>query len=447
MKKLLTFAIVAGVLGFGYWRLSNFTLDFAFTRGETTVVKRGDLEIPINAMGPIEPLARHEIKSEASGEVIEILHQPGDMVQAGSLLIRLAKDNEQRSVDRAKSDVERTKATLDSAIIKKRRLQTVGLSQAQFRIDQTQAQLDFAMFNYDKIKRLHNDDHSSPDELERVGSSYRELVARLNLAKADLEDANITVSLAEQDVILTRAAYEQAQTTLADADERLSDTQVNCPVDGMVVAVNTQVGEVIQGGKTTLTGGTVLAVVANVSKLYVRAEVDEADIGAVIDLAPDIAKPGVTTAMRQAPIQTGTKVKIRVESYREEQFEGVIERIYPEPNSRISSVVTYPVDILITSDNRHKLLVGMQADVEFTAQSVTNAVLVPHEAIKQNDFGDLGVYRRKVQQTPEDPDREFVKCLFGLDNGMYAEVIEGLNDGDVVYTKLPQKPRGDNANG
>jgi hypothetical protein len=60
----------------------------------------------------------------------------------------------------------------------------------------------------------------------------------------------------------------------------------------MVTSIRVEVGAVVQGGRTTITGGTVLAVVADIDDIYVRTEVSDADIGAVMWLAPPEARPG-----------------------------------------------------------------------------------------------------------------------------------------------------------
>ncbi len=444
MKKLIVFIVVFGALGGGYYALRSVRLDFAWEKGETAKSFRGNVVRPINATGPIGPLSRHEIKSEASGEVEEIFHQPGDLVRKGDLLIRLNKDDEQRTVDRATADVTRTSAALESARIKEQRLRKVGIKQAELRIEQIQAQLGFAAFNRDKVQRLQEGDASSPDELQRVGANYDELLARRKLADADLEDANIAIDLAAQDIILAQAAHDQANTALGDARKRLAKTQVYCPIDGMVVDLNIQVGEVIQGGKTTFTGGTVLVVVANVSKIYVRAEVDEADIGTVCELVDDWAKPGhQRRATGDVTREPGTPVKVHVESFPDEEFTGVIELIHPEPANKASALVTYQVDIVITSENRHKLLTGMQADVEFAAQSATDVVLVPQESIKINESGERGVYVPVTDAETGEIDKKFVKCKTGLDNGMYVEIVEGLDEGTTIFTKPPRKTNED----
>jgi HlyD family secretion protein len=469
MKKLIVLIIVV-VVAFGLYRLSTYELTFAAMEGETKRLERGDLKIPINATGEIEPLSRHQIKSEASGEVIGVYFQPGDMVSRGDLIIRLQKDEEQRSVDRAKAEVSRTRATLESARTKLRRLKTVGIDQATERIEQIKPQVAYAAFQKGKFDQLIEEQRCTPEEHLRAGTQLDELKARQRLAEADLEDAKIAIELAEQDVIQAQAFFDQSETALRDAEERLLDTDVHSPVDGMVVEVNTQVGEVIQGGKTTFTAGTVLAIVADVSKKYVRAQVDEADIGVVRELAPEIARPGHVPPVDHAlasdraaeaavasmtggaegsdlgsdelvvkALGMGTPVKVHVEAFRDEPFEGMIERIHPEPDSKVSSVVTYRVDILLTSENRGKLMAGMQADVEFTAQAALDVVLVPHEAIRRGDGDGLGVYVPNKDPKTQKEEPKFVKVRIGLDNGMYAEVLSGLSEGDVVYTVVPQK--------
>jgi HlyD family secretion protein/macrolide-specific efflux system membrane fusion protein len=130
--------------------------------------------------------------------------------------------------------------------------------------------------------------------------------------------------------------------------------------------------------------------------------------------------------------------EIAVESYRDEEFVGVIQKIYPEPKS-LSGVVTYLVDVVVTSENRDLLQSGMRADVRFTSEHVSNVVLCPNEAIKEGPDGKFGVYIPKPGSSPQERKTEFLPCRFGLDNGAYSEVIEGLSEGMTVYTKLPQQ--------
>lgn len=440
MKITLVALLVLAVVVLGYDRMRRVRLDFKSLRGEIVTVGRGDLDIPITANGQIAANSRHEIKSQASGKVVAIHYRPGERVQSGDLFLQLEKDEEQRSVDRAKAEVTRTGATYESARIRLRKLADVGMAQARAKIVQAQAQLDLAEFNFQKAADLEAQEMLSPEEMIRNRSTYAESKAGLELAESSLRDTEFAMELAEQEVVLAEAAFNQAKTTRGDAEERLAETDVFAPVDGIVVRVNTQVGAVIQSGMSTFGTGTLLAEVADVSALYVHTEVDEADIGEVRKLAPPNARPERTTLdTDDSGPQPGTPVKVHVEAFHDEEFSGVIERIHPDVHSRASSVVTYRVDILLTSENRDKLFLGMQADVEFVHRSAENVLLVPCSAVRKGEGGETGVYLPRKGPDGQDADPRFVVVRVGLGNGIYTEVVDGLTEGAEVYTKLPLK--------
>lgn len=459
MKKAIFGIVLLAALGAGYWYVRSHPINLGILQAQSTRVGRGDLTIPINASGDIEPTRRVPIKSNASGEVIEVAHKAGERVAKGDLLVLLKRDDEQRSVDRAQADVDRARANLRRAEISLEERKSSSRMAAKARVDQLKAQIEYAKFNATKMEELKLDgSNASVEEALRARTSFEGLQAQLAGAEADLKAAETTaVELAQQDIALAEATLSTTQASLADAQQRLTDTRIVAPIDGMVADVNTHVGEVIQGGKNTITGGTVLAVLAEVDRIYVKTEVDEADIGVVRELAPESARPQLALADVQArlvdddppregdddepevPITGGSRVRITVEAFHEEDFFGEIERIYPEPKKG-SSIVTYLVDILITSPNRDRLMLGMHADVEFTAKSVRNVLLVKHDAIRRgpNDK-DLGVFVPSVGADGKTGEPKFVKCRFGLDNGVFAEVVEGLEQNQEVYTKLPQK--------
>ena len=81
----------------------------------------------------------------------------------------------------------------------------------------------------------------------------------------------------------------------------------------------------------------------------------------------------------------------------------------------------------------------MRADVSFTSEHVASALLCPNEAIREGADGRFGVYVPKKGSPPSERETEFIACKFGLDNGNYSEVLDGLAEGMGVYTKLPLK--------
>jgi multidrug efflux pump subunit AcrA (membrane-fusion protein) len=457
MKKTIAVILVLGLVGWGYWTIRTHPIDIAALAGKKMIVRRGDLTIPINASGDVKPSRRVEIKANASGEVIEITKKAGQRIAADETLILLKQEDEQRNVDRAQADVKRAVAALERARQTLVDRKGPSLEAAQARVAQIKPRLEYMEWDLKRRQEFMEANAGMQAEIRQAEANVGELQAQLASADAELSAARIAIGLAEQDVVTADANRDNAVAALGVAEKQLRDTRVISPIDGMVSAMNVHVGEVIQGGKTTITGGTLLAKVAEVDKIYVETEVDEADIGVVRELAPESARPQLGDGSdssstpssepspgsgdgNDAPIASGSKVKITVEAFHDEDFAGLIERIYPEPKSAASSVVTYLVDVLITSPNRDKLMLGMHADVEFTAKSVYNAILVSRDAIKRGPNGkDLGVFVPTVGPNGKPGEPQFVRCRFGLDNGLFAEVLEGLQDGDEVYTQVPGK--------
>ena len=444
MKNVIIFVLVVATLITGFVAAkSTLRMSMQGMEGKTEKLIISDLTLPINATGQIHPKQRVEIKSEASGEVIEIRKRAGDRVKIGDILIRLQQDDEQRNVNRATLDLKRANASLEEARISLKQAETADLLSAEAKVRQFENTVRFAEFQREKFLNLPATSRTEEELLQKT-TSLGGQIAQLNGAKAGLERAKLNIPKAKQAVLQAQANSETAQNNLADAEKRLTKTDIVSPIDGIVADIKTQIGEVIQGGKTTITGGTLLAIVLDFDRLLVRAEVDESDIGRVLKIAPPWAKPGhdgnvqmpddvekVAASMEHLPV-------ITVESFRSDEFIGVIERIYPEAKS-VSGVVTYLVDVVIVSENKDRLLPGMRADVRFTSEHVSNVVLCPNEAIHEGPNGKLGVYIPKKSDSPDEHETQFVECQFGLDNGTYSEVREGLSEGDTVYTKLPAR--------
>lgn len=443
MKNIVLGILLIATVGLGYYWLSNQKLSLENVQGRLEKTTRGDLSIPISATGEVRPARRVEIKAEASGEIIRILKQPGDRVRSGELMIQLARDDEQRSVDRARHDLALAEARLRFSELALERAKTTDIATAEASVRELEENAKFAKFQLDKLIAL-GEDNTNEEELFQKRTTHGRLLAQLDAARARLGSAKLAIPQAEEEIKQMDAGVKAAQSNLADAENRLAKTDIFAPLDGIVSDIPRQIGEVIQSAKTTFTAGTLLGIVVNLDRVIVRAEVDEADIGRVLAIAPEWAKPGaestveMPTDLTEAAKSMSHLPQITVEAARGETFEGVVERIYPEPRT-LQNVTTYQVDVVVTSPNRDKLLPGLRAEVRFTSEHVADVVLVPNEAIREGPSGRLGVYVPKAGARPEDGLTEFVVCSFGLDNGNYSEVRDGLNEGQQVYTRLPVK--------
>jgi multidrug efflux pump subunit AcrA (membrane-fusion protein) len=302
----------------------------------------------------------------------------------------------------------------------------------------------------------------APSEFQDGLIALWQVMAKQLASTAELRNAVNTYVYVEQSqtkVKLAEVAMEQSHLALAQANQRLKETKVYAPNDGQVEEVYIREGQIISSGITTVTGGTPLLKLADVSKLYVVADVDEADIGRVRELAPVeksarlafaelLKQSGINLSEKKSSAQTqpeltkenieememlrtSNNVEVTVDAFREQMFTGKVDRVYPNPKN-VNNIVTYNVRILLTSENRRELMVGMHANVKFTSRKLKNILQAPIEAIKVKNE-EHGVYIKG-----EDGKPLFVPTPVGLTNSVMIELkTNKLKEGEEVYTKLP----------
>lgn len=414
-------------------------------------VTRGDIRVPITASGLIEANQRINIKSEASGQVLEIRVVEGDYVNKGDVLVLLKKDDEERRLVQAQANLTRAKAALAKA--------EVAVEQANQNILSAGARIEEIKANGEiiAIRRATEEDslekgYGSNDAVRTLRAQTSINAAQLISAQANLQIATNNLTDAGQNVIIQKAVVEEAQKQVEDAEERLSETTIIAPQNAIVTDVLIAEGDLVQSATQSLVGGTQIMMLADVSKLKVVTRVDEADIGRVCQISPVNAlpeMPGLKEAIhenRELQEKRTGMVQLTVDAYPEESFKGRIERV--EPQGKLnpgSAIIQYDVHVEVTDERRSVLPLGTQAQVEFTVESVTDALLVPAEAVMT--FQDeRGVWIK----TPPDPGsldpfgKKFVPCRLGITDGAHTQLVatvtgEELKEGQKVFTKLPRE--------
>jgi HlyD family secretion protein len=182
------------------------------------------LAVSAEAAGIIEPVTTVEIKSKASGEILDLPVETGDLVEQGQLLVQ---------VDRVDA--------------------RQGLAQAQADLEVAQARLKIAESQLERANRM----------LEQ------EIISDQDYEQAELEHAN-----AKAQLVRSEAALETAR-------ERMSETTIRAPISGTIIARTVEVGNVISSATQVVGGGTLLMTMADLSEVQVRTLVDETDIGRV----------------------------------------------------------------------------------------------------------------------------------------------------------------------
>ncbi len=448
MRKLIGPLVLVVLLVTAYFVVKNYVrVPLSPFKPEFDTVRRGDLIVPITASGNIRPASVTNIKSKASGEVSELPFDLDQYVRKGDLVVRLDETDEKRNVARATAEYQRAVVAWQQAEIRKELNEKVGVELAKAELEKAQAQQDLAELEDERRQRLNATDIIGQYESDVVKAKYRQAKAATLAAKAQVDEATLNVQMAIKEIAAADEMQKAAQRAKEEAEERLRETKVLSPLDGVVVARHVQIGELVQSGKASLTGGTVLLEIADLSEVYAVVNVDEADIGQVRQLFTETnpaANPAATqmATLPEGVIETGQQVNLTVETYpADEGFYGVIERISPQSEMN-RAIATFKVWIRVTSPNRDKLkkVLNAQVQANFTARSVSNALLVSYEAMKPDKDGEgYGVYIPEKVAGTNDEKPVFVPCEFGVDNRVDVEVKKGLKEGQRVYTKLPIK--------
>jgi HlyD family secretion protein len=155
------------------------------------------------------------------------------------------------------------------------------------------------------------------------------------------------------------AAVIKARTNLSTAKLQLEDATITAPTNGTVILRPVSVGTVITSASTAASGGTTILAMADLSKVRMRAFVNETDIGNV---------------------KAGQTATVTVDAFPNRRFVGIVEQVQPEAVVQ-SSVTMFPV--LVSLDNSDSALMpGMNGQVVMDILRKDNVLAVPSDAIR-----------------------------------------------------------------
>ncbi|MFN3561117.1 MAG: efflux RND transporter periplasmic adaptor subunit [Chloroherpetonaceae bacterium] len=297
----------------------------------TAKVERQPIKVQVVATGQIQPVYKVEIKSKASGEVLSLKLNEGDFVKKGTVIALIEKTDALAAFNQAEADLSVAKATLK----------------------QTET-------NTERSRKLFE----------------QKLISQLEMDAALLE-----LEQRKAQLIRAQAIYDQARI-------RLNDCVVRSPIDGIVLDKPVDEGQVIMGGLNTVSGGTTIVTIADMSRVYVYANIDEVDVG---------------------KIKLGQEAQIVADAFPEEKFIGKVLRI--DPLAKVEQNVTrFPVVIEVPNP-KNRLLAGMNATVTITVYDNPNALAVPVEALKEvkgetRPFAERGIagFGKRAEGRREMPD-------------------------------------------
>lgn len=354
MKKIVTIIIVIAVIvgAFFFFRSG----DKKVTTYETVELKKGSINNTVTATGTIEPITKVDVGTQVSGTISHIYVDYNSVVTKGQLL-----------------------AELD------RKLLEAELKSEMANLKSSKSEFEYQDKNFKRLRQLHEKNLISETEYEEALYQYEK----------------------------AQQAYEKAQATMVKAQSNLDYATITSPIDGVVLSREVEEGQTVAASFET---PTMFTIANDLRKMQVIADVDEADIGQVLE---------------------GQRVTFTVDAFPDDTFEGGVTQVRLNPTTE-SNVVTY--EVVIDAPNPElKLKPGLTANITVYTMEKDNILLAP-----------LKAFRFTPEANPEDPQTaqapqagrgEKVVWLqtaegivpkvikVGVSDGIYSEVKDGLPEG------------------
>ncbi len=269
---------------------------------ETAPVERRNIVLSAQANGVVEPVTIIEVKSRASGQITNMPVDVGSIVKRGDLLVQIdARDVQSRYNQAA--------AELNSSNVAR----TVALAQR---------------------------------------NRSRDLYQQRIITAQEMEAATLGFANADAAVVRARAALDIAR-------QQLQDATITAPTAGTVIERPVSEGTVITSATSSASGGTTILKMADLSKVRMRAMVNETDIGNVL------------------PGQLAT---VTVDAFPNRRFQGVVEKVEPQAVV-LQSVTMFPVLVSLTNLDG-ALKPGMNGEAVMEVVRKDNVLAIPSEAVR-----------------------------------------------------------------
>ena len=352
-------------------------------------VEKGDLAKSVVATGKVTPITKVEVKSKASGIVKKLLVDAGDKVRKGQLLAQLDKEEIEAQVEQSRAAAQAAEASLTS-------------SEADYeraKVDAEGPEVPLLKRAYERAIGMAKEGVVSTSALEDAQKNYE-----LALNKQNVSKAQATVLKAR--IAQSQGQLAQDRANLKQLEEQLSYTDIESPIDGVVLSRDVEMGDAVSSILVLGSSATLVMTLGDTSSVYVKGKVDESDIGKVY---------------------LGQPARIKVESFKDKTFNGVVTKISPMGVEK-DNVTTFEVRVSISNPGG-ELKANMSANAEILLEEKKNVLMVPEAAL---------IYDKERKGSVEIPDpkadngKKKLSVKLGISNGVKTEILEGLGEKQQV---------------
>ena len=360
ISKIWIFVLLLAAAAVAFWIFSGGKKE-EIINFDTVKVEETTLRNSVTATGTIEPVTSVTVGTQVSGIVSKLYVDYNSEVKKGQVIAELDKTN-------LMSELNTAKANLSS----------------------TQSSLNYQEANFKRYQTLFNKGLVSADDFESAQLSYRQ-------AQEQVRQATETV--------------RRAQTNLGYAT-------ITSPIDGVVLSKSVEEGQTVAASFNT---PELFTIAKDLTNMQVVANVDEADIGGVIE---------------------GERVTFTVDAYPDDTFQGKVTQVRQEATTT-NNVVTYEV-VISAPNSQLKLKPGLTASVTIYTFERTGVLCVPTKALRFTPTKEtIGKQRQMVDCNGKDKlwtlEGNVLKAhavRLGQTDGTHTEIVSGVAAGTEVITEV-----------
>jgi len=390
-NRILLFLVVAGIVAYVLVRLSGRE-PVAKIAAVTPV--RDNLVSSISSNGKVEPISPFVMRAPLDTFVEKVTGVEGQQVKKGQLLLELNVRDARAQLDDAEARLLRARDELRAA-------QSGGKSDEAARVAadlaKAQGDRDRLLRNHDALGRLIAKQAATRDELaanDLALSNAQAEVKRLSAAKQEFERG------VKLDAGRTALQVQQIQSEMASLKAKVASARVTAPTDGTLYSLPVKTGDYVKTGD-------LLAEMADLHRVRVRAFIDEPELGGLVPNEP---------------------VKITWDALPNRVWEGRTEVI---PKQVVPHATRSVGELLCAVDNQKlELLPNINVDVKIHSNERTNVLTVPRAAVDaesghryvfvvtKSALGKSRLERREIQ--------------LGIADSTNFEIISGLQESEMV---------------
>ena len=306
--------------------------------------------------GKIEPRNEVNIKPQISGIISELLKEPGDYVNAGDVIAKV-------------------KVIPDMA----------QLSSAEMRVRLAEINLKQAETDFQREENLFNQKLVSADEFDKI---------------------KIALSQAKHEKMAAQDALEVVRDGVSKSNAKASSTLIRSTISGVILDIPVKVGNSVILSNT-FNDGTTIATVANMNDLIFRGNIDETEVGQLVN---------------------GMNMKITIGALQDLKFDANLEYVSPKAVES-NGANQFEIKAAVKLQEGSKIRSGYSANAEIVLASANKVLCVPESSIEFSGDSTF-VYIVKGEGKNKTYDRTYVET--GLSDGVNIEIKKGLTNKDKV---------------